>query len=604
LTHRTPTARLIRASVACEGVEQDASGALLTRALAAILTLGLVTAGCSASPDTTAPSGPASGSASSLTVPLAAADPEAFRAAEAGLRREGREQAGLSKLGPGAMELATFMDRTVSFLLVQLPDKIRARAGSVGRLAAPLVGLPDPGAPVFGTYLMTTVLFDSLIADRPTTLAGTPDPNEKCPCTKSATFDPTKDEVTVGGHKGTISTTISMSATVSGSKVSLDIKMKVDGEVRDAATGALLYKISTEATGHAEGDACPDASGVAHASMTFGGGEDYFNASGTKTGTKVSEGFGGQIRMRVDDNAKLSGVDLSTTGRGADFMIRLAAQTAAPAFEKAWRSGMCIAVLVAPLGGDVEPDSVTNVTAKVKHKIEGSELDKPVEAKMASGVKSIDPAGSKVKAPATFKYTAGSQSGDQGGVSFESVSNRGIGHAGVTYTVGGGWTISSTGSATETYVSGITNTLRVLIKDLKVTAAKGGALTGSGTLTLSGDSTGVLGPARCTGKIDELTVLFNARGTLVGTGPGAVLRLTLETPNSPNSLVALTCAVPGGGTVPFPASPQAHVGFYRQAVGEFDLPADGGTKTTTGTVAFTGLSVAASATFTVVKAKK
>jgi hypothetical protein len=143
----------------------------------------------------------------------------------------------------------------------------------------------------------------------------------------------------------------------------------------------------------------------------------------------------------------------------------------------------------------------------------------------------------------------------------------------------------------------------VLIKDLKVTAGTGGALTGSGTMILSGESTSVIGPIRCTGKIDEQTVSFNVRGTFEGVGVGALLRLTLETPANPNSLVAMTCVTPGG-TFTGPATPHAHIGFYRQALGEFDLPAQGGTKTITGTVPFTGvLSVKATGTFTVVKAK-
>jgi hypothetical protein len=498
------------------------------------------------------------------------------------------------------------MDRTASFLLDQVPARLAVTpggvvtlarttgSGSIGRLAAPLPGLPPPGAPVLSTYILTTMLFDGMMAGGQ---GGT------CPCSKTLTLDPTTDVVTVAGNKGTITSTVTVSLTGVGSKVSIDLRLEQSGEVRDSVTGEVIYKVANRATGHAEGDACPDASGVARGSMTFGYREDYFDRSGAKTGRNVSESFGGEIRVKADDNARLAGVELSTTGKGADFLMRMAAQDAAPAFEKGWRKGSCIAVLVSPEGGAVEKESVTTVTAKVKHKNDGNELDKPVEAGIA-GVKSIDPHNSKQKAPATFRYTAGSADGDSGALSFESVSNRGIGRTEVTFVVGGGWTINSTGTSVETYAAGITNNLKVLIKDLKVTVGKAGALTGSGTMTLSGTSSAVLGPAKCSGTIDEETVPITAFGTFEGVGANAKLRLTLETPTNPNSLVALTCSLPGGGTFKGPATPQAHIGFYRQTLGEFDLPADGGTKTITGHVTISGVSnVETKTTFTVVKAK-
>ena len=59
---------------------------------------------------------------------------------------------------------------------------------------------------------------------------------------------------------------------------------------------------------------------------------------------------------------------------------------------------------------------------------------RPVEAKFG-GVKSIDPVNKKQKAPATFKFIAGPKDGDRGNVTFESVSNRGVGRVTVTFAV-------------------------------------------------------------------------------------------------------------------------------------------------------------------------
>ena len=553
---------------------------------ALLLVLGLVVGACS-STDQAAPK-----AGFTIAVPLPEGDHVAsFREAEAKLRQEGREKAGLSKLGPGAPALVAFMDRTASFQLVQLPGKVKAQQaarGPGGRLAAPLAGLPPDGAPVFATYLMTTVFFNELVAQAA---------SEKSSASKTATLAPDTDEVTVSGNKGTITTTTTATVTLDRSKVSLDIKMKVAGEVRDAVTGAVLYKVSAEATGHADGDACPDASGTARARMQFTGKEDQFDAAGAQTGSSVSEAFGGEIRFKVDDNAKLAGVEVSPNGQGAEIMLRLAATTAGPTFEKVWRSGTCVEVLVDPKGGEVESGSVTDVTAKVRHKIEGNELDKPVEAKLTSGVKTIDPSGSKVKSPAKFRFTAGSDAGDAGGVAFESVSNRGIGQTSVTFTVGGGWTISSTGTLKEDFGEGtFSGNFRVSMKELKVTAGKDGALTGSGTLSLSG-TIGSLGD--CSGPIEQ-TANVTASGTVVGTGPGAVLRLKLSTPATPGVTFKLSCL----GLPLVELISEAHTDRFGVALGEFELPADGGTKAVRGTATFGEISFTASANFTVARAKK
>ena len=115
--------------------------------------------------------------------------------------------------------------------------------------------------------------------------------------------------------------------------------------------------------------------------------------------------------------------------------MSLIAYTASKAAERFWQSGKCVEVVVDPTGGDVDDDSTTTVTAKVRHRFEGNELDKPVEATV-SGVKSIEPSGQKVPSPASFTYTAGPNEGDSGDVTFKSVSNRGIGQTTVTFKVG------------------------------------------------------------------------------------------------------------------------------------------------------------------------
>jgi hypothetical protein len=512
------------------------------------------------------------------------------------------------------------MDRAASFALDGLSAAMKSqlssanvRGGGKG-LASSLVGLSPPGGTT-GAYLWTTLAFELVIDKAYETGARTGQSYSdgvKCPCKGTIADPPTTDTVTIDGNRAVIATTTTMSvAWGGGGKVTMDLSLKLDGEVF-SPSGVFLYRIRMETTGHAEGDVCPDGSGIARAKISIGSREEYYHANGTKTGKGVVEGFSGDIRVKADDNGTLSGVDFSTTG-GLDAgslsqqlgseMVRMTAARLAPAFEKAWRSGICIEIQVNPAGGDVEKDSETTVTAKVKHRIDGTELDKPVEAKFG-GVKSIEPVNKKQKAPATFKFIAGPKDGDRGNVTFESVSNRGIGRVTVTFAVGGGWTISASGSSVETYTSGIKNSLKITIDDLKVTAGKDGTLSGTGTMTLSGTSTSTIGPLNCTGQIDEKTVKVGVTGTLVGTNPGALLKLTLVTDENPNWLVAMTCTAPGGATVKIPATPQAHVGFYRQALGEFSLPADGGIEVHFRTVSVgAALSVNGLGEFNIVRGK-
>jgi hypothetical protein len=575
-----------------------------TSAVAAFVLACCVIAAACASPTTQTPPASSPPGSTALTVPLPPFDPEAFRSAEAELRKVGREKAGLAKLGPGALELASLMDRTASFLLTKSQSKLIASGGAAGRLAAPLSDVAPPGAPILGAYLLTTIVFPELI----TKLI-----DKSPPGSLTADSDhPTTDTVTVGGNKGTITTSHTASAGFSGSRVSLLIQIKVSGEVRDAATGALLYKVASEATGNASGDVCPDASGVARAQFTFRGHEDFFDATGAKTSTAVDEGFGGELRIKADDNAKLAGVDVTNTGGFsaagslaealAARLMEMTAQNTAPRFEKAWRSGICVEVLVDPESRDVDPASITTVNVKVKHKIDGAEIDKPVEAKLSSGVKSIDPSATKQKAPAIFRFTAGSDDGDFGFITFESVSNRGIGDKSVTYTVAkDSWTINGSGTytyAVTTQVGSGHRNVQFTIKDLKLTGAGFGIARGSGTLTLHGGVSSGPFPS-CTGDIDE-TFVFTADGTTSGTGPGAVMRLTLDTADPGDHAIHMLCTIPGIGTLP--STDEAGVSQdIGDALGEFELPASGGTKTVTHSEASQFVSQSATATLTVVR---
>lgn len=125
---------------------------------------------------------------------------------------------------------------------------------------------------------------------------------------------------------------------------------------------------------------------------------------------------------------------LASLVKSAIYAIMVAAVGLGQDAEPFWRGGKCVDIAVDPSGGDVEADSAADVTATVKHRFEGDELEVPVEASLA-GVAAVEPAGERQDAPATVTYTAGSADGEVGEVTFKTVSNRGIAEETVKFTV-------------------------------------------------------------------------------------------------------------------------------------------------------------------------
>lgn len=408
-------------------------------------------------------------------------------AAEIAFRQEVRERAGLVNLGPGALDLAAAMDASVARALTQLRLEVGAD-GLAGHLAGIGPFAPSPGTnawAVFGTLL--NVL--GRVADSP----------------MSATVAAPPETIEIAGNIGTITTTLSLKATVTGSRLSVDITMKTKGQVVDRSTGALLYSIDSIASGHIDVDFCPDASGRSAANVKLTSSEIY--AQGGASGSSsmgISSEFSGTVTITVGDDAKILRVEGTQQGSedarggvsppgGGDAELTASTRTmtdtiandgdgnrlpgfpraitlggvgstpadqarmigntvvfvetmvmaAAKEAEKLWQGGKCVELIVDPDGGDVEANQVTSVTATLKHKIDKTELAKPVEATF-SGKQSLDPASGKQPAPTTVSHTAGPEQGDTGIIRFRSVSNRGIAERSPAFTVGAaGWTTNA-----------------------------------------------------------------------------------------------------------------------------------------------------------------
>jgi hypothetical protein len=415
---------------------------------------------------------------------------------EIAARASGRLGAGLDALVKDGRRLADALDRQESEALGRLVGPVGATTGQSEAPGVRLVSARIPRNPTFqlaaivppGMSLLGPFGAAMIIVD---SYQGSGTAFEKSEHEASA--------VELGGSTGSVTTDTTVSVTTSGSRLIVDVQTRTKGEVTDQ-NGALVFRIDGTGHAHVEIDGCPGADGIAPATIELTANEEYFVAdragrsgfswsdddkadarivandqagldreevdlrtdTAVKGGTRaagagqselVSQTVSATERLTMDPNgsATSSGGQFTATSvtradvdnalRRAHLLLGLAVHTAGQAAERFWRSGKCLEVVVAPAGGNVGASSTTDVVVKVRHRFDGGELDKRVEATM-TGTKAIEPAGQRVPAPATFVYTAGPAPGDTGTVTFKSVSNRGIGQSTVTFIVGGGWTVN------------------------------------------------------------------------------------------------------------------------------------------------------------------
>ncbi len=554
----------------------------------------------------------------------------------------------ITLLGPDAQVVAdaldTQTDRLLRDLLTAAGVATVAGPDLAGQLAStdggrPPVshqaeaGPPPPGMSLLGPWVSAVLMVESAV--------------EATAPYEQATE--TTDQIAIGPSTGSVRTKTSVKITPSGSKVTIEIDVKTSGEVIDA-NGTLLFKIEGVGKARIEADSCPDSAGLAPATVEFSATETYLTGGAAgSVGQSFDSTSAAAIRVFSNDaaevdrtevdsrgeqtvqggsrtaggatdrhgyslgiaeaytiagtsggltsrGAQVTDVDSATQANGQDafnllfYLTSNAAWATATAVETAWRSGKCLDLIVDPEGGDVGPDSVTDVVAKVKHHFEGNELDKPVTATLA-GVAAIDPLGEKQPAPATVKYTAGPNDGDVGEISFETVSNRGIAKKMVKFTVRpAAWDVTFKGTDTEVFAI-VENKLTAEISDLRITA-EGNALSGSGKLRLKG----TVRSSVCSGPLDQVAEIKVLHGTLAGSGPEAVIRMVVSAVSPPGDVVHVRCN-PGGADIPA----EGHAERFGEALMEFELPAAGGTVTVSKTAAIGGIfQVTVKGTFTVV----
>lgn len=408
-----------------------------------------------------------------------AADPTVtLQASEDSERARAREQSGLAaEFGSGWAALSTAADEATDAAAESMAAEFAITIPTTRRSALfASVGTPDfpvHGAPASAAAALA-LLGASLAASSLLGLEGTQQPTVN----ESST-------TTSGDSTATVNVEGQGVATASGSRVWATFTFNLSGTVTNNSTGATAT-MTGSATSYIEIDGCPDAGGHSKGKVTLSSKESASNGvgwtrdmtgefditvddeanisqldvdidaqesvvDGHELGIRSHAQFGGghgfsgmthndaALTLEITDEENATSADLLPLFTSALTSVTAGAHILGSAAETFWRDGKCIEVIVAPAGGDVDANSMTEVTVKVKHRIEGNELSKPVEATLA-GVKSVEPAGVKKPAPATFTYTAGAADGDKGDIEFKSVSNRGIGKKTVTFTVAAkGW---------------------------------------------------------------------------------------------------------------------------------------------------------------------
>lgn len=210
---------------------------------------------------------------------------------------------------------------------------------------------------------------------------------------------------------------------------------------------------------------CPDASGTVVA-------EGSMSASTHKDGTGHSFTYAAKVTLQVGDDAEIAStteeldsqqadyapgkghfVDVKVDGKGGYEVKRstgqlpenYAQQSAngallfgkmlskhlSDAAEKVWKSGACVVleptVSAGPTG--LDPGATVTITAAPRSKIDGGAVGGTVTAQMSGGGASVHPSAKKVKADATFTYTAPGERQKTGDVALEARSKRGVAKA-------------------------------------------------------------------------------------------------------------------------------------------------------------------------------
>ncbi len=240
----------------------------------------------------------------------------------------------------------------------------------------------------------------------------------------SGALDASRTENNPAG--GTTTTTTTGSANRNGSSLGAELTI-----VQETTSVTGTSTSTTRWT--ADLNACPDASG--RVTMHIDG-EVVVDASGLPSGRISRSTVTMTTVAQVGDDARIaSTTNQPSSGTGIYFSGQLLGTLTLDRAQDKWRSGACVKI-ESSVGANPEakPREEVHFTAKPVHKVEGTDLDKPVVATF-NGRESARPLDVPQRAPAQLVYQAPAEEGPAGVVALKSTSNRGIGTLDVQFRV-------------------------------------------------------------------------------------------------------------------------------------------------------------------------
>ncbi len=278
------------------------------------------------------------------------------------------------------------------------------------------------------------------------------------PGSRSTGEGPNRVEVSVAADG--LEYTSSKDVTVDGMNVKMLNKLKVNYcpepsgkiEVEMSSTSSLSRgakgantKIDVHVTRYVDDDANMEALDVEQRveAAAFGGGAGTFVDLSQGISTRAD----GANYSRVNrTSSQATDADVATANSLAS-ILQLMAIGASEHTRDVWEKGGCVKLETptTPAGRNgVKPDTSFSVVAQPRSKVDGSSVGGTVRADL-TGDASLDPASTKVRADASFKYVAPGERKKQARLKFEARSRRGIANAelafdtnGASYRVEGG----------------------------------------------------------------------------------------------------------------------------------------------------------------------
>lgn len=304
----------------------------------------------------------------------------------------------------------------------------------------------------------------------------------------------------------TMSSTSSTPGVTKGSNMTVDIK--VTGHVDDDAR---LVGHEVESTTE---------------SAEFGSGDNKWTQV-----TDRSSYTGDKLTAISRTQGRSAGKATPEFARGIGLLGMLIQMSVTPkileAAKKGWESGRCVALepTTEPAKrSGLAPSTNVSITAAPRSKIDGSKAGGTVVGAL-SGASSLDPAGTKVPADATFTYVAPGEVGASASVAFEARSKRGVAKATVSFnTSPDAYDVSG---RLASIPAGTTFTGRICDVEKPFTVTTAGDQVGTITFTPTSPTAGKL---VFTGRVGNAPLAMKASGTYTiapPAGAGATGALTL-----------------------------------------------------------------------------